>query len=173
MECPQSLLRWQQRFVVGSLLRYVGELLPEFWSTKGGDPEGKERRKQQGRMVTDLHSWLQCFAIYTAVLGPWEPHIHSSAGALGATYTQQCWGPGSHIYTAVLGPWEPHIHSSAGALGATYTQQCWGPGSHRYCSWYCFHYTFAYASAAIGIPLNARTSSAPPHQSTEQLPAGF
>ena len=37
------------------------------------------------------------------------------------------------------------------------------------------YYTFAYASAAIGIgiPLNACASSAPPHQSTEQLPAGF
>ena len=35
---------------------------------------------------------------------------------------------------------------------------------------YC---TFTYASARIGIPLDARTTSSPPHQSTEQLPAGF
>ena len=37
------------------------------------------------------------------------------------------------------------------------------------------HFTFAYASAAIGIgiPLDACATSAPHHQSTEQLPAGF
>ena len=52
----------------------MGELLPEFWiSMRDGEREGRERKARQSRNVTDHNSWLQCYAIYVAVLGPQEP----------------------------------------------------------------------------------------------------
>ena len=54
----------------------MGELLPEFWVTsRDGEGDNKERRARQGRKVTDLCTWLQCYAIYVAVLGPQEPQV--------------------------------------------------------------------------------------------------
>ena len=51
------------------------ELLPEFWAKKLEEKEGQpgsgsSRRK---RPVSDLKSWLQCFAIYVGVLSAKHP----------------------------------------------------------------------------------------------------
>ena len=54
----------------------MGELLPEFWaSAREGEGDGKERRARQSRKVTDINSWLQCYAVYVAILGPQEPQV--------------------------------------------------------------------------------------------------
>lgn len=56
-----KILRWE--FVE------MGELLPEFWATLKETEGEKERRNRQGRKVTDIYTWLQCYAAYVAVLG--------------------------------------------------------------------------------------------------------
>ena len=49
----------------------MGKLLPEFWVTpRDGEGDNKERQARQGRKVTDLCTWLQCYVVYVAVLGP-------------------------------------------------------------------------------------------------------
>ena len=51
----------------------MGKLLPEFWvAPRDGEGDNKQR---QGRKVTDLCTWLQCYAIYVAVLTPQEPQV--------------------------------------------------------------------------------------------------
>ena len=50
----------------------MGELLPEF-RVGPKEVEVKERRGRQARKVTDIFSWLQCYATYVAVLAPYEP----------------------------------------------------------------------------------------------------
>ena len=54
----------------------MGELLPEFWvAPRDGEGDNKVRRARQGRKVADLCTWLQCYAVYMAVLGPQEPQV--------------------------------------------------------------------------------------------------
>ena len=52
----------------------MGELLPEFWATakddEGAKPDLKSRR---GRKVTDIFTWVQCYASYTAVVAGPDP----------------------------------------------------------------------------------------------------
>lgn len=50
----------------------MGELLPESWvGPKEQEAESvKERRARQGRKVTDIFTWVQCFGTYVAVLAP-------------------------------------------------------------------------------------------------------
>ena len=53
----------------------MGELLPEFWAGLK-EPEGgpaKERWARQGRKVTKVITWVQCFLTYMAVLAPADP----------------------------------------------------------------------------------------------------
>ena len=55
----------------------MGELLPEFWvgpKEAEGEP-GKEKRLRQGRTVTEIFAWLQCFGTYVAVLSTHEPAV--------------------------------------------------------------------------------------------------
>ena len=54
----------------------MGELLPEFWAPRPDEKEGDQassaRRK---RPVTELKMWLQCFAIYVAVISGKHPEV--------------------------------------------------------------------------------------------------
>jgi len=51
----------------------MGELPTEFWaSIRDGDVDGRICKVRPSRKVTDLYSWLQCYAIYMVVLGPPE-----------------------------------------------------------------------------------------------------
>ena len=54
----------------------MGELLPKFWvSARDDKREGMDLKARQSQKVTDLNSWLQCYAIYVAMLGPQEPQV--------------------------------------------------------------------------------------------------
>ncbi len=47
----------------------MAELLPEFWnSLKEESSETRRRSPRQARQVTDIHTWMQCFATYAGVL---------------------------------------------------------------------------------------------------------
>ena len=53
-----------------------GELLPEFWSgPKDGEGETRERRARQGRKVTEIFTWLQCYSSFVVALAPTEPQV--------------------------------------------------------------------------------------------------
>ena len=69
----------------------MGEVLPEFWvALRDGEGDNKQR---QGRKVTDLCTWLQCYAIYVAVLGPHKPPGNPRSTGIHVIY-HQC-EPGS------------------------------------------------------------------------------
>ena len=53
----------------------MGELLPEFWAGPKEEEQSKECRVRQGRKVTDICTWVQCFGTYAAVLVPAEPLV--------------------------------------------------------------------------------------------------
>ena len=44
-------------------------------SKGGGVEQSKEHRVKQGRKVTDICTWVQCFGTYVAVLVPAEPLV--------------------------------------------------------------------------------------------------
>ena len=47
----------------------MAEMLPEFWSnTKSEDEDQKPAPSRRTRQVTDIFTWIQCFASYTSVL---------------------------------------------------------------------------------------------------------
>jgi hypothetical protein len=51
----------------------MGELLPEFWAgLKEDERDGKTRRS---RKVTDVFTWLHCFATYVAVRAAQRPEM--------------------------------------------------------------------------------------------------
>ncbi len=52
----------------------MGELLPEFWTAKE-EVERKDQRPRQGRKVTEIFTWLQCYGSLVAVLAPTEPRV--------------------------------------------------------------------------------------------------
>ena len=43
-------------------------MLPEFWSQKPDDDETKRSSTRRPRQVTEIFTWIQCFASYTSVL---------------------------------------------------------------------------------------------------------
>ena len=45
----------------------MGELLPEFWSAQDDGEARKESKQRRSRKVTDMFTWLQCYASYVAV----------------------------------------------------------------------------------------------------------
>ena len=53
----------------------MSELLPEFWSQRGEDKEMSQKAgtSRCKRPVTELNAWLQCFAVYVAVLSAKHP----------------------------------------------------------------------------------------------------
>ena len=52
----------------------MGELLPEFWSLPKDEDSAKSAAPaRRSRKVTDIFSWLQCYATYASVLGPQFP----------------------------------------------------------------------------------------------------
>jgi len=52
----------------------MGELLPEFWSLPKDEDSAKSAAPaRRSRKVTDIFSWLQCYATYASVLGPQYP----------------------------------------------------------------------------------------------------
>lgn len=53
----------------------MSELLPEFWSLRGEDPGEISRAStnRRKRPITQLNTWLQCFAIYTGVMAVKNP----------------------------------------------------------------------------------------------------
>ena len=55
----------------------MGELLPEFWTTlREEDTEGRrEGKTRRSRKVTDIHTWVQCFATYVATRAPQAPQL--------------------------------------------------------------------------------------------------
>ena len=57
----------------------MGELLPEFWSShREEDIEGKHDvkvRRRRSQKVTDIFTWLQCFASYVSVRAQHTPSV--------------------------------------------------------------------------------------------------
>ena len=56
----------------------MAEILPELWSVPGRQEEAEGRRAPVGRphQVTDVSTWLRCFAMYTSVLsGPFPQDV--------------------------------------------------------------------------------------------------
>ena len=55
----------------------MGELLSEFWSTpKEDDTDSKrETKARRSRKVTDIYTWVQCFATYVATRAPQAPQL--------------------------------------------------------------------------------------------------
>ena len=52
----------------------MGELLPEFWvDAREQSDVRREVRPRQGRKVTDIFTWLQCYSTYVAVRVPKAP----------------------------------------------------------------------------------------------------
>ena len=51
----------------------MGELLPEFWASKDEEGDKRDSRPRRSRKVTDIFTWLQCYATYVAVLAQHEP----------------------------------------------------------------------------------------------------
>ena len=48
----------------------MAELLPEFWSlSKEEETEARRPTSRRPKQVTEFHTWLQCFATYSSVLG--------------------------------------------------------------------------------------------------------
>ncbi len=45
----------------------MGELLPKFLARKRDDEEEKDRAAKQGRKVSDILTWVQCFSVYVTV----------------------------------------------------------------------------------------------------------
>lgn len=52
----------------------VAGALSKWVAPRDGEGDNKERQARQGRKVTDLCTWLQCYAMYMAVLGHQESH---------------------------------------------------------------------------------------------------
>ena len=60
----------------------MAELLPKFWSLPSatkpeGQPSAQPSLSRQSRKVTDLASWVQCFATYVGVLAGLIPEAVS------------------------------------------------------------------------------------------------
>lgn len=53
----------------------MGELLPEFLARQREEDEAKDRAARQGRKVTDILTWVQCFSAFVAVMAPVEPQV--------------------------------------------------------------------------------------------------
>ena len=54
----------------------IGELLPEFWAPRPDEKEGGQASSaRHKRPVTELKMWLQCFAIYVAVISGKHPEV--------------------------------------------------------------------------------------------------
>jgi len=53
----------------------MGQLLPEFWARQRKDEETRGSGTRQGRKVTDILSWVQCFSSFVAVLALAEPLV--------------------------------------------------------------------------------------------------
>ena len=66
----------------------MGELLPEFWGAgreETGERREEPRARRRSQKVSDINTWLQCFATYVAVLGPHDsPMIPRDDGLPGA-----------------------------------------------------------------------------------------
>ena len=51
------------------------ELLPELWPV--GHHEGGEGKTRKSRWITDIFTWIQCFALYSSVRGQHTPGLIS------------------------------------------------------------------------------------------------
>lgn len=63
----------------------MGELLPEFWSPRGEESDANRDKSRRSRKVTDIFTWLQCFAAYVSVRAPPAPHLVPELMAYMAT----------------------------------------------------------------------------------------
>ncbi len=48
---------------------------PECWALLKGEDDSKKAVARRPKQVTDFHTWLQCFALYSGVLGRHEPNV--------------------------------------------------------------------------------------------------
>ena len=63
----------------------MGEMLPEFWMGKEEEAASKKGQSRRSRKVTDIFTWLQCYATYVSVLGPHAPEAIPELMAYMAT----------------------------------------------------------------------------------------
>ncbi len=52
----------------------MAEMLPKFWALLKGEDDSKKAVARRPKQVTDVHTWLQCFALYSGVLRRYEPN---------------------------------------------------------------------------------------------------
>lgn len=65
----------------------MAELLPEFWASpapkeSGSNPGTKQGTSRRRRAVTDIATWIQCFATYVSVMSTTHPQNCSGAARL-------------------------------------------------------------------------------------------
>ena len=64
----------------------MGELLPEFWSPRTDESDsGRDAKQRRSRKVTNIFTWLQCYAAYVSVRAPPAPHLIPELMAYMAT----------------------------------------------------------------------------------------
>ena len=64
----------------------MGEMLPEFWTGREEEAGAKKgASSRRSRKVTDIFTWLQCYASYVSVLGPHAPETIPELMAYMAT----------------------------------------------------------------------------------------
>ena len=63
----------------------MGVMLLEFWMGKEEEAASKKGQSRRSRKVTDIFTWLQCYATYVSVLGPHAPEVIPELMAYMAT----------------------------------------------------------------------------------------
>ena len=114
----------------------MGELLPEFWvgpKEVEGEP-GKEKWLRQGRKVTEIFAWLQCFGTYVAVLSTHEPAVVPEMMAymgIIILVSQDYEGLGWVRYDLPFGGRQPYLAIGSGRQSMALSSLRTSPGGHQ------------------------------------------